>query len=137
MELRKISNELSVSPQINVGDVAKIKAAGFEIIVNNRPDGEEDGQPLWADIEAETKRLGLLFVNLPVTSVAQSPEIVAQVGKVLSEAKGPVLLYCRSGTRCTQLWALSQSGKQPKENILKIARGAGYDLSGFLRVVDD
>jgi len=133
MEFRKISDVLSVSPQINVSDVAKIKAAGFLTIVNNRPDNEEEDQPLWANIEAEAKRLGLKFVNLPVVSVAEAPEVVRQVGKVLDDATDPVFLYCRSGTRCTQLWALSQKGRLPEEEILKTASAAGYDLSHFLR----
>ncbi len=133
MELRKINADLSVSPQIDVGDVQKIKDAGFTTIVNNRPDGEEDDQPLWADIEAEAKRAGLKFINLPVVNVAQTPEVVEQTGKVISEASEPVLLYCRSGTRCTQIWALTQINILPKEEILKTALEAGYDLSRFLR----
>jgi len=133
MELRKISDNLSVSSQIDVGDVAKIRDAGFSTIVNNRPDGEEDDQPLWADIEAETTRLGLKFVNLPVVMVATTPEVVEQTGKVLNEASEPVLLYCRSGTRCTQIWALTQINILPKEEILKTALEAGYDLSRFLK----
>jgi len=133
MELRKISVDLSVSPQIDVDDVLKIKQAGFSTIVNNRPDGEEDDQPLWADIEVEAKRLGLKFVNLPVVNVVQTPEVVEQTGSVLTEASEPVLLYCRSGTRCTQIWALTQIDKLPKEEILKTALAAGYDLSRFLK----
>jgi len=133
MELRKINADLSVSPQIDVGDVQKIRDAGFSTIVNNRPDGEEDDQPLWADIEAEAKRVGLKFINLPVVNVAQTPEVVEQTGKVLNEASEPVLLYCRSGTRCTQIWALTQINILPKEEILKTALEAGYDLSRFLK----
>ncbi|VAW24533.1 hypothetical protein MNBD_ALPHA11-1371 [hydrothermal vent metagenome] len=133
MELRKINADLSVSPQIDVMDVIKIKEAGFSTIVNNRPDGEEDDQPLWSDIEAEAKRVGLKFINLPVVNVAQTPEVVEQTGKVLNEAIEPVLLYCRSGTRCTQIWALTQINILPKEEILKTAFEAGYDLSRFLR----
>ncbi|MCF6326216.1 MAG: TIGR01244 family sulfur transferase [Devosiaceae bacterium] len=133
MELRKINDDLSVSPQIQIGDVLKIKDAGFSTIVNNRPDGEEDDQPMWADIEAEAKRVGLKFVNLPVVVVAQTPDVVEQTGRVLSEASEPVLLYCRSGTRCTQIWALTQINKLSKEQILKTALEAGYDLSRFLK----
>ncbi len=133
MELRKISDHLSVSPQIAIEDVAKIKDAGFATIVNNRPDGEEDGQPLWADIKNEANRVGLNFINLPVVDVAQTPKVVEQADRIIKDANDPVLLYCRSGTRCTQIWALTQIGKRPKEEIIKIALTAGYDLSGFLK----
>ena len=40
MDIRKITDEFSVSPQIRVADVAAIAAAGFRAVICNRPDGE-------------------------------------------------------------------------------------------------
>ena len=40
MDVRRITDELAVAPQISVADVAEIKAAGFRSVVCNRPDDE-------------------------------------------------------------------------------------------------
>lgn len=129
MDIRKINDTLSVSPQICVEDVAKIKAAGFVAIVNNRPDGEEAGQPVSADIEAEAKKQGLPFHFIPVKSAPFDPEMVQKVQEVLNVYPGPVFFYCRTGTRCTNLWAISQAGKVPGKEIIKAAFDAGYDIA--------
>ncbi len=73
------------------------------------------------------------FVNLPVVVVAEAPDVVEKVRELVENARNPVFLYCRSGTRCTQIWALGQIGRMPKQEILRIASGAGYDLSNFLK----
>ncbi len=129
MEIRRIDERLCVSPQIGVDDVAAIKAAGFVAIVNNRPDGEEDDQTDNAEIEAEARRLGLEFYFIPVTAPPFDPEMIRQTQEVLDTAKGPVFFYCRTGTRCANLWAISQAGKQPADKLIKAAAEAGYDIS--------
>ncbi|HHG90279.1 MAG TPA: TIGR01244 family phosphatase [Devosia sp.] len=129
MEIRRINDRLSVSPQISVDDVAAVKAAGFVAIVNNRPDGEEDDQTDNAIIEAEARRLGLDFYFIPVTAPPFDPEMIRATQQVLDNAKGPVFFYCRTGTRCTNLWAISQAGRQPADELIKAAAGAGYNIS--------
>ena len=62
-------------------------------------------------------------------------ELNEQTKAVLEGSAGPVLCYCRSGTRSTTLWALSQAGKMPASEIIAAAAHAGYDmshLSGYL-----
>lgn len=129
MELKRINEHVSVSPQISPEDVAAIKAAGFVAIINNRPDGEAPDQPPSAAIEAAAHAAGLAYHYIPLGREGVSPQMVEQTKSVLEGSAGPVFCYCRSGTRSTTLWALSQAGRQPAADIISAAANAGYDMS--------
>ena len=129
MELKRINGHVSVSPQISPDDVAAIKAAGFVAIVNNRPDGESPDQPDSAVIEKAAHDAGLAYHYIPLGREGVTPEMVEETKSVLEGSAGPVFCYCRSGTRSTTLWALSQAGKQPATEIISAAANAGYDMS--------
>lgn len=102
-----LTPEFSVSPQITIGDVAALKAMGFHAILCNRPDDEDPGQTPAAAIGAEAARLGLAFAHVPVVSGGILPEDVAAFRDTLDGLPGPVLAYCRSGTRCRNLHGLA------------------------------
>ena len=106
-------------------------APRFRTIINNRPDAEEPGQPTSAEIEAEARRLGLDYVHLPVVPGKITDDEAKRFGEAIARRKGPILVFCRTGTRSATLWALSQSGKRSPDEILKTAAAAGYDLSGI------
>ena len=130
--IRQINESISVAPQIAVEQVAEIAAAGFKTIVNNRPDDEDAGQPSGDAIRAAAEASGLSYTEIPVTQAGFShPQIDAMV-QALDSAGGPVLAYCRSGTRSCNLWALAQA-KQGRDPDVLIAKGreAGYDLNGL------
>jgi len=130
--IRKIDDSVSVAPQIAPEDVADLAAAGFVAIVNNRPDGEDHGQPEGAAVRAAAEAAGLAYTEIPVTQAGFShPQIDAMV-QALDSAGGPVLAFCRSGTRSCNLWALAQA-KQGRDPDMLIAKGreAGYDLNGL------
>lgn len=129
LELKRINEHVSVSPQISPEDVATIKAAGFTAIINNRPDGEVPDQPSSAEIEAAAGAAGLDYHHIPLGRDGVTPEMVAQTKSVLEGSAGPVFCYCRSGTRSTTLWALSQAGERPAAEIIGAAANAGYDMS--------
>jgi uncharacterized protein (TIGR01244 family) len=129
LELKRINDHVSVSPQISAEDVAAIKAAGFVAIVNNRPDGESPDQPDGAVIEAAAKAAGLAYYAIPLGREGVSPGMVEETKTVLEGSNGPVFCYCRSGTRSTTLWALSQAGKMDANEIISAAANAGYDMS--------
>ncbi|MFV0410046.1 MAG: TIGR01244 family sulfur transferase [Paracoccus sp. (in: a-proteobacteria)] len=132
MEIRKIDETLSVAPQILPGDMAELAAMGFRGVICNRPDGEEAGQPDHLSMARAAAAAGLQYHFLPVRPGQLTPDIVAGFAVAMAEMAGaPVLAYCRSGTRSATIWALSQSGQQPKEDILNAALEAGYDLSGI------
>lgn len=129
MELKRINEHVSVAPQISPEDVAAIKAAGFTAIINNRPDGEAPDQPPSAVIEQAAHAAGLSYHYIPLGREGVTPEMVEKTREVLEGSTGPVFCYCRSGTRSTTLWALSQAGKQPASDIIAAAAHAGYDVS--------
>ncbi len=127
---RQLDETVWASPQIGVDDVAAAAAQGFALIVNNRPEGESDDQPAGEEIAAAARAHGLGYVAIPVTHAGFSEPQVAAMAGALDGARGPVLAYCRSGTRSTLLWALAQAsgGADPGELAAK-AGTAGYDLA--------
>lgn len=129
MEIKRIDDHVSVSGQISPSDVPALKAAGFTTIINNRPDGESADQPAGAEIEAAAKAAGLAYYAIPLGREGVSPDMVEKTREALEGSAGPVFCFCRSGTRSTTLWALSQAGKQDATAIIDAAQGAGYDVS--------
>ncbi|OQM75900.1 TIGR01244 family sulfur transferase [Manganibacter manganicus] len=111
MDYRQITDSYSVSPQIEPGDVSAIKAAGFKSVICNRPDDEQPGQPSHDAVKAAVEAAGLTFRYIPVISGQMTMDNVEDQAKVLGEIEGPVLAYCRSGTRCTNLYAAIQQMK--------------------------
>lgn len=108
MDLRRLSETVSVAGQITADDVAEIARLGFRSIVCNRPDGESPGQPRQAEIASAARSAGLEFRNVPVISGAMTERDVRDFAAVLDELPGPVLAYCRSGARSGELWRLSR-----------------------------
>lgn len=129
MDVKRINTEVSVSPQITPEDVAAVKAQGFVAIINNRPDGEAPDQPPSAAIEAAAHAAGLAYHHIPLGRDGVSADMIEQTKQVLEGSTGPVFCFCRSGTRSTTLWALSQAGKKPASEIIAAAAHAGYDMS--------
>ena len=127
MDIRKVTDELSVAPQISAADIAAAKAAGFRAIICNRPDGEAPGQPAFADVEAAAKTAGLAISYQPVRNV--SLQDAADFAKACSELPKPVLAYCRTGTRCITLWTVNALDSMSPEEVLRITEDAGYDMS--------
>ena len=129
LDVKRINDHVSVSPQIRPEDVKAIKALGFAAIVNNRPDGESPDQPVGAEIEKAAHEAGLSYHFIPLGREGVTPGMIEQTKEVLEGSTGPVFCYCRSGTRSTTLWALSQAGKAPASDIISAAAHAGYDMS--------
>ena len=132
MDVKRINDHVSVAPQIRPEDFASLKAMGFSSVVNNRPDGEAPDQPTTATMQAAAAAAGLDYHYIPLGRDGVSPEMVEQTRSVLEGSAGPVLCYCRSGTRSTTLWALSQAGSMPADEIVEAAAHAGYDMSHLL-----
>ncbi|MEM6499525.1 MAG: TIGR01244 family sulfur transferase [Pseudomonadota bacterium] len=135
MELKTISNEFSVSPQITADDVAAIKTAGFHAIICNRPDGEEADQPSFEEIETSAKTAGIEIRYLPVQTGMINDEDVAAFGAALQDIQRPVLAYCRTGTRSATLWSLHEAKMRPMSEILAATTAAGYDMTGVARLL--
>ncbi|MGE3295809.1 MAG: TIGR01244 family sulfur transferase [Porticoccaceae bacterium] len=125
---KQLTAKLHVAGQITVADLKQAAAEGFTTIINNRPDGEEPGQPPAAQIEAAARAAGLAYVHQPVVGTNITDTDVATFGRLIEATPGKILAHCRTGTRCTMLWVLSQAGTQTPDALLATARRAGYDL---------
>lgn len=127
MDLRQLSPDLAVSGQITPQDVPALAEAGFKVLINNRPDAEV-GPDASSEVMAEAARAaGLDYYYLPFVPGQISPDLLTGFAEATT-GRGPHFAYCRSGNRCTVLWALNQAGKRPENEIVEIAAEAGYDL---------
>ncbi|MBX7482389.1 TIGR01244 family sulfur transferase [Qipengyuania qiaonensis] len=136
-EFRKISDDFYASPQVTPQEISEAAAMGIALVVNNRPDGEAPDQPEGADIEAATRAAGMDYLAIPIGSAGFSEPQVEQLQDALAAAQGPVLGFCRSGTRSTLLWSLAQAraGSDPDE-IGEAAAACGYDVSPVRPAID-
>ena len=136
-DFRKLTENILVSPQISLEDVAQAAAEGVALIVNNRPDGEEPSAPQSDEIAAAAAASGLNYVAIPIGhSGFSEPQVDAMIA-AMEQAEGPILAYCRSGTRSTLLWALASAkqGEDP-ETIARTAAQAGYDVGPIRAMID-
>jgi uncharacterized protein (TIGR01244 family) len=129
LDLKRINDHVSVSGQISPEDVATLKSLGFVAIVNNRPEGESPDQPAGEEIEAAAKAAGLAYHAIPLGREGVNADLVEKTKAVIEGSDGPVFCFCRSGTRSTTLWALSQAGEMDASDIISQAAEAGYDMS--------
>ncbi|MEM5474871.1 TIGR01244 family sulfur transferase [Pacificibacter sp. AS14] len=133
MNVKKISDALSVSGQIYLDEVANLADLGFGAIVCNRPDGEAADQPTHEEMQQAAQKAGLAFLYLPVTPGIVTDETAAAFKTALTELPGPILGYCRTGTRTTTLWSLAMSSDKSVVDILAATKAAGYDMAGVAR----
>lgn len=128
---KPVTNDFSVSPQISVEDVARAAAAGFRTIINNRPEGESGDQTPGEEIAAAAAAHGLTYRALPFAG-PPPPAVLSETALILQEAPGPVLAYCRTGTRSITAWGMAQAleGQLKPDEIIAKAAEAGYDLGG-------
>ncbi|NNE87165.1 MAG: TIGR01244 family phosphatase [Silicimonas sp.] len=137
MDIRQISDLLSVSPQITEADLSALRDAGFRSIICNRPDGEEADQPTFQKIATAAKKLGIEARHIPVAGGMVSDADAAAFRAALDEMPKPILAYCRSGTRSATLWALARADELPLAAILGATQRAGYDMSCLVPRISD
>lgn len=128
MDLRQITPTLAVSPQITVEDVAELAKAGFKVLINNRPDDEVDPEVDHEAMRRAAEAAGMTYHYLPFYPGQVTSQLIEGFATAIA-GRQPVIAYCRSGNRCTVLWALNQAGKLPEADIMETASKAGYDLS--------
>lgn len=136
MDIRPLTDTYAVSPQITSEHVAEIAAAGFTTVICNRPDGE-----IPPDYQADALRdaveaAGMVFVVNPVIGGAITMDNVTAQGTAISQSTGPVLAYCASGNRSSIVWALSQAGNRPTDELISIPARYGYMLEPFRPTIE-
>ncbi|MDO9312973.1 MAG: TIGR01244 family sulfur transferase [Burkholderiaceae bacterium] len=133
MDIRPLTGELSVAPQIAAADMQALADAGFRSVICNRPDGEGADQPTCDELERAALERGIEVRYLPAESGKVTDEQGAEFGALMAALPKPVLAFCRTGMRSTTMWALSQAGKMPLPQIIELSSKAGFDLKGVVR----
>lgn len=134
MDIKPLSTDYAVSPQISAEHISAIKEAGYSVVICNRPDHEVSPEFQAAAIKAAVEQAGLIFIENAVTSGALTYENLELQEKALSEAQGPVLAYCASGNRSGIVWSMVQvrTGALSIDEVLNATSRVGYD-HGSLR----
>jgi uncharacterized protein (TIGR01244 family) len=128
MDIRPLTDSYAVSPQITPGDLVAIKAAGYTTVIDNRPDAEIPPDLHAGPMRMAAEALGLTFVINPVIGGALTLDNVTAQGAAIAAAAGPVLAYCASGNRSSVVWALSQAGSRPADDLIGLPARFGYQL---------
>ena len=136
MQLRRLDERTLVAGQIGPDDVPALAAEGVAMIVNNRPDHEEWAQPTAAEVEVAAREAGIAYRHIPVAGGIPA-DAVEKLAEALGECDGQLLLFCRSGTRSTFLWALAMAARGADgADLFAKAAAAGYDLAPIKAFLD-
>ena len=128
MDIRTLTPDYAVSPQISLADLVAVKAAGYTTVINNRPDDEIPDALRSARMQAAAAALGLAFVDNPIIPGALSSQNIAVQRAAMTSAAGPVFAYCASGNRCSVIWALVHAGQMSADELIGIPARFGYNL---------
>ena len=134
MKIVKLTDTVAVSAQITPEDVTEIAAQGYRVLINNRPDGEEGTQPAGAAIAAAAQAAGLEYHHMPITAMSFPGSDFDAMTDLLNDSARPVLAFCRSGTRCANLWVASVEAAG-QEEAMRVASQRGYELNMATRFI--
>ena len=126
--IRELGNRTLVSGQIAPEEVAGLAGMGVTVLVNNRPDGEEPGQPMAADIEAAAEQAGIAYRFVPIIRGIGPADVEAMQDAMQAAGDGKVLAFCRSGSRSAFACALAhrEEGASSEEISANLVQ-AGFD----------
>jgi uncharacterized protein (TIGR01244 family) len=136
MDIRQITPDYAVAPQISPSDMADLAAAGFVTVINNRPDMENPPDLQSGAMRAAAEAAGMVYVDNPVVNGGLTLDMLEAQGAAIAAARGPAFAWCRTGTRSSMVWALSQAGKRPTGDIVALLNKAGYDIPGLAAQID-
>ncbi|RWK81611.1 MAG: TIGR01244 family phosphatase, partial [Mesorhizobium sp.] len=118
--MKKVTDNLWIAPQPCKDDLADAARQGISAIINNRPDGEELGQPSAAENRRAAEELGMDYVQIPIVPGQFQEGEVRDFQKALAEADGRVLAHCKTGTRSLTLWSIGEvlDGRMTTEELV-------------------
>lgn len=131
MKLAILSPNLSALPQPAVEAIGDLADRGYRSIISNRPDGEAPDQPTWTDLKAAALARGMEAVHIPVVASQIDEADIRAFHDALERLPKPIAAFCRTGTRSTLLWALTNEASLTVDERMKIAAKEGYDLEPF------
>ena len=135
---RQLDEKTLVAGQIRPEDVPALKDWGVTLIVNNRPDFEDAGQPEGDDIEAAAKEAGIDYRHVPIARGLGPSDIEAMREAINSVGDGKLFAFCRSGNRSTLAWAVARSEDGvPSAELNRMANEAGFDLGPVAHLIGD
>lgn len=124
----ELDDNLIISSQISAEDVAIAAREGVTMIVNNRPDHEDAGQPLASEIEDAAAAAGVAYRHVPILRGIGPGEVEEMRGALEAAGDGKVLAFCRSGTRSAMVCALAQREMGVERGEVERRLGAaGFD----------
>jgi uncharacterized protein (TIGR01244 family) len=135
---RQLDEKTLVAGQIRPEDVPALKELGVTLIVNNRPDGEDVGQPESDDIEAAAKAAGIDYRHVPIARGMGPSDVEAMREAMHAARSGKLFAFCRSGNRSTLAWAVAKSEDGvSREELNHCAAQAGFDLGPVAHLIRD
>jgi uncharacterized protein (TIGR01244 family) len=135
---RQLDDNILIGGQIAPGEVAALKALGVTLLVNNRPDNEDPGQPTSAEIEAAAKAAGLEYRHVPIVRGMGPADVEAMREAIEAVGDGKMAAFCRTGNRSALAWAVARSDQGvDTDELYRCAEGAGFDLSPVAHLLRD
>jgi len=131
MDLRPLTKDYMIGPQLAPGDMAALADQGVRLVICNRPDAENPADLQASAMQAAADAAGIGFVYNPVKGAAMTLDNVEEQAAALEAAEGPVVAYCASGMRSAVMWAFSQAGQMETDAILATGNAAGFSLDGM------
>ncbi|SFC49850.1 sulfide:quinone oxidoreductase [Kushneria avicenniae] len=128
MNIKSLDNRLSVTAQPRLDELEQLAARGFRTILSNRPRGENEDQPDPDALKDKAESLSMVWHQIPVRPGEYSQADIEAFEHILNNAQGPIVGFCRSGKRVTDLWALSQAACRPVQELIEAAGAIGHDL---------
>ncbi|QPC86940.1 TIGR01244 family phosphatase [Mesorhizobium sp. NBSH29] len=130
--MKKINEKLFIAPQLTAETIRQAKAEGITAIINNRPDGEEAGQPSAAENSKVAAAEGLGYTHIPIVPGQITQDKVRAFQDAVAQAPGPVLAHCKTGTRAAMLHVIGEvlDGRMDMREIAPLGQTLGTDLSG-------
>ena len=135
MQIRPLTDDYAVSPQIDPADLTAIRQAGYVLVIDNRPDGEIPEHLRAAEMAQAAHAAGLGFVSNPVSPGMFTDALIEAQRDAMAKAGGPVLAYCASGNRSSCVWALMNAGEMPIEDLVGTPAQYGYNLSPLVPMI--
>lgn len=126
--IKELDPSVMVSGQVAPHEVAGLAQQGITVLVNNRPDGEEAGQPLAVEIENAAAQAGIAYHFVPIIR-GIGPADVEVMQQALCQAEGGKLLaFCRSGMRSALAISLAKREQGASaEDVQQSLERAGFD----------
>ena len=128
--IRQLDDKVMVSGQVAPHEVAGLAERGVTVLVNNRPDGEEPGQPLAGDIEDAAAAAGISYHFVPIIRGIGPADVEVMQQALRSAEGGKLLAFCRSGTRSAMAIGLARREEGASaDEVRRLLANAGFDPS--------